>query len=476
MKINYNKIGFKAGLEIHQQLSTNKLFCSCPSLLRKEKPDFKVERNLRARPGESGKIDKAAAHAQEKGLFYVYEGYDDTTCLVELDEQPPKNVNSKAFETALIVAAALHCTFPDYVQVMRKTVVDGSNTSGFQRTMLIGTNGYLEVNGDKIGIESVCLEEDAARRTSETKKNVTYRLDRLGIPLIEIATAPDIKNSDQAKKVAKEIGMLLRATGKAMRGIGTIRQDVNVSIKGHPRVELKGFQDLKNMPKTIDNEILRQQKEKNPDSHVRNVKADCSSKYLRPMPGAARMYPETDHPFIELNKTLISQAKKQIPEKPEKKLRKYEKITTPGLASKILFSEYENLFNKLTAKYTKTKPIFIAETIFSTTKEAVKKANQKSGKFTESQIESVLDLFENQKITKESVLNVFIEIAKGKSIKKAAEKFKPMDTSNLEAEIKKVISKNKDAPEGKLKGIVIGTLKSKAPVPKIIQIFEKLKK
>ncbi len=476
--MDYKKLGFKAGLEIHQQLNTKKLFCNCPSQLRKEKPDFKVIRNLRARPGESGEIDKAAAHAQEKGLSYVYEGYDDTTCLVELDEQPPCVVDKQAFETALIVASALHCTFPDYIQVMRKTVVDGSNTSGFQRTMLIGTSGYIEVEGDKIRIESVCLEEDAARRTSETKKTVNYRLDRLGIPLIEIATAPDIKTSEQAKKVAKEIGMLLRATGKAMRGIGTIRQDVNVSISGHPRIELKGFQDLKNMPKTIDNEILRQKKElgKNPKPHVRNVKADCSSKYLRPMPGSARMYPETDHPFIELSKTLIFQARKNIPEKPEKKLKKYEKITTPGLASKILFSEYENLFNKLTAKYTKIKPLFIAETIYSITKEAVKKAGQKYGKFTESQIEAALDLLDSGKITKESILNVFVEIAKGKTAQKAAEKFKLISSSKLESEIKKVIAKNKNAPEGKLMGIVIGSLKSKAPVPEIIRIFNKLKK
>jgi len=220
-KINYGEIGLRAGLEVHQQLATHKLFCSCPSLVRQDEPHFKVVRELRPLAGELGAIDPAAIFERKKKKHYVYEGYNDSTCLVELDEEPPHEINPEALKTALIVAKLLHCEFPDVLQVMRKTVIDGSNTSGFQRTLLVGLNGYLETSFGKVGIQTVVLEEDAARRIAEDSMSVTFRLDRLGIPLIEIATAPDCKSPEQVKEVAEKLGALLRATGKAARGIGT---------------------------------------------------------------------------------------------------------------------------------------------------------------------------------------------------------------------------------------------------------------
>ncbi len=249
----------KSGLEIHQQLDVGKLFCSCDAVLRKDKPDFVIERKLRAMAGETGRVDIAAAFAQAKGLTYKYEGYDANTCLVELDEEPPHPINQEALKTALQVALYLHCEIPDRIQVMRKTVVDGSNTSGFQRTMMIGSNGWLDVAGDKVPIDFVGLEEDAARRIAEDKKSVTYRLDRLGIPLLEVTTGPHMTSPEQVQKVARQIGLLIRATGKARRGIGTIRQDVNVSSPGHPRVEMKGVQELRSMPLIVKKEVERQQ-------------------------------------------------------------------------------------------------------------------------------------------------------------------------------------------------------------------------
>ena len=233
--MGFAKLGLKAGLEIHQQLDTTKLFCNCPSLIRKDKPDIIVTRELRPLAGETGKIDPAAIFEKKKKKFYKYEAYNDTTCLVELDEEPPQPISQEALDAALLVAKMLNCEIPENIQVMRKTVVDGSNTSGFQRTALIGTNGYLDTKYGKVGIQNVNLEEDAARRIAEDKDSVTFRLDRLGIPLIEIGTAPDIKTPEQGKELAEKIGMLLRSTGKVMRGLGTIRQDLNVSIAGGTR-------------------------------------------------------------------------------------------------------------------------------------------------------------------------------------------------------------------------------------------------
>jgi Glu-tRNA(Gln) amidotransferase subunit E-like FAD-binding protein len=471
--MDYSKIGFKCGLEIHGQLDVGKLFCECPAILRKDKPDFTVCRKLRAMAGETGKIDKAAAHAQAKGLNYIYEGYDDTTCLVELDEEPPHVINQKALDTALTIAHLLNCDIPNFVQVMRKTVVDGSNTSAFQRTALVGLNGWLETKEGKISITNVSVEEDAARRTAETKETVTWRLDRLGIPLIEIGTGPDIKTPEQAKEVALSIGRLIRATGNAMRGIGTIRQDVNVSIKGHHRVELKGFQDLKSMPGIIISEINRQTdilyKKEKVEPHVRNVKPDGTTKYLRPMPGAARMYPETDVPLIEITQNKISAINKNLPEIPEKKLARLVKEgLNDDLANQVLF---DNNFSELHKLFPKMDPKLIATTLISTQKEAKKKLGQESGEFSLEHFEQIFKLLNQGKITKESILDIMTAVAKGDTVAEVSKKFKLLSDSELKIEITRLKKQFSKVPAEKIKGILIGQLKGKTKIENILKFI-----
>jgi glutamyl-tRNA(Gln) amidotransferase subunit E len=261
--LDYNKIGLKAGLEIHQQLEGKKLFCNCPTLLRDDAPDKTIKRILRASAGETGVIDVAASAEMEKGKYFIYEYYDDTTCLVELDECPPNTVNSDALNVVLQFALMTDAEVVDQVHVMRKTVVDGSNTTGFQRTALVARNGVMNVELSNnthlpVHIDTLCLEEEAAKIIQKNKDYDTYRLDRLGIPLIEIATAPDMHTPDEVKDVAAFIGMLLRSTGKVKRGIGTIRQDVNVSIVGGERAEIKGVQDLRMINTIVEFEALRQ--------------------------------------------------------------------------------------------------------------------------------------------------------------------------------------------------------------------------
>ncbi|GIU68773.1 MAG: glutamyl-tRNA(Gln) amidotransferase subunit E [Candidatus Woesearchaeota archaeon] len=260
--IDYSRIGLKAGLEIHQQLNTRKLFCNCPSEIREDSPDFFVKRVLRASAGESGTIDVAAFEESKKGKYFIYQYYNDTTCLVELDEEPPHDINSEALNIVLQLAHMMNCDIVDQVHVMRKTVVDGSNTSGFQRTALIARNGFIEVESEgklkTIKIDTLCLEEDAARIISRNDDHDVYRLDRLGIPLIEIATGPDMNTPQEVKDTAAFIGMMLRSTGKVKRGLGTIRQDVNVSIDNGARVEIKGVQDLKIIDKVVELEAIRQ--------------------------------------------------------------------------------------------------------------------------------------------------------------------------------------------------------------------------
>jgi glutamyl-tRNA(Gln) amidotransferase subunit E len=246
----------KAGLEVHQQLATGKLFCECPSEFSEEvRGSF--ARRLRAAGGEDRGVDPAASFQASRGLRYRYE-IVPTSCLVEMDEEPPHPLNEEALDTALTLALLLDAHPMDEVLVMRKIVVDGSNTSGFQRTTLVATDGKLEVGGHPISIISICLEEDAARKVGESEEEVTYRLDRLGIPLVEIATGPDIRSGLEAREVAQEIGALLRATRRVRRGIGTIREDVNVSTEGGRRIEIKGVQELRKIQEYVDGEVARQ--------------------------------------------------------------------------------------------------------------------------------------------------------------------------------------------------------------------------
>ncbi len=258
-KLDYAKLKFKCGIEIHQQLNGKKLFCDSPTQIRDDEPHFTVQRKLRAVIGESGEIDTAAISEMKQNKVYTYQGYTDTTGLVEIDEEPPHVINSDALGAVLQVAKMLRADIVDEVQIMRKTVVDGSNTSGFQRTALVGLDGHIKTeSGQMITIPNIIIEEDACKIVKKDETQTIYNLSRLGIPLIELGTGPDITSPIQAQEVAKHLGMILRSTGKVKRGLGTIRQDLNVSILNGNRVEIKGAQDLGMIPTIIDFEIIRQ--------------------------------------------------------------------------------------------------------------------------------------------------------------------------------------------------------------------------
>ncbi|MHA1964323.1 MAG: Glu-tRNA(Gln) amidotransferase subunit GatE [Candidatus Thorarchaeota archaeon] len=261
--VRYRKLGLMVGLELHQQLNTErKLFCHCPTVIRDEKPDGTFVRRLRPTQSEMGEIDPAALFEFQRQMRFCYEYYNDTTCLVEADEEPPHDLCEEAVDICLTMATFLNSRPVDEIHPMRKIVIDGSNTTGFQRTTIIANGGEVIVEGKTIGIQTICLEEDAARKIADDEKNNMriYRLDRLGIPLIEVATDPDIRTPEEAQEVALALGLLLRSTGSVKRGLGTIRQDVNVSIKDGAIIEIKGFQQLDMLSTLVELEAQRQEK------------------------------------------------------------------------------------------------------------------------------------------------------------------------------------------------------------------------
>lgn len=582
----YKKLGLKCGLEIHQQLEGRKLFCFCPTRVRDDEPHFTIMRTLRAAAGEGGKVDIAAAVERQKDKTFVYQGYKDTTCLVEADAEPPHALNSEALYTVLQFSTLVKAQISSVIQVMRKTIVDGSATSGFQRTALIARKGKLFCDGKEILVESICLEEDACKIVSEKESEKVYRLDRLGIPLIEVSTAPDIASPKECQDVAKKIGLLLRSLPGVKRGLGTIRQDVNVSIAGGTRVEIKGAQDLHLLPVLVELEAKRQEellkiqeelkhvrrgklnivdvtsiftcssskviqktmerkgkvlgillpgfkgyvgRELQPGyrlgtefswrakilvgvggifhsdelpnygitaeevlsvqkmlsctekdafvliadeekkagrgliavyqraqevfmgvpKEVRKANADGTTSFLRPMPGAARMYPETDVPLIKVGKMKIN-----LPETLEEKMLRYQNELglSKDLAEFVAKSEKMRLFEELVAMYTQFKPAFIAATLVSVPLEIKRNYNTDADMLTEDNFKELFSFLEAGKIHKDIVLDVLIDMAKGHF---RLEKYASLSTEELHKIILEVICKNKGAPFSALMGLCV---------------------
>ena len=255
---NWDELGLMMGLEIHQQLNTkHKLFCPCSTDLTDDEHDEEIIRNLRPTQSELGQIDRAALQESLRDMTFKYEAYNNHTCLVENDDEPPHALNREALDICITIASLLNMKMVDEFHTMRKQVIDGSNTGGFQRTGLAATDGYLDTPYGRVAIESLGLEEDAARRIDSDGEYTQFRLDRLGIPLAEITTDPSMHHQEQIKEVAYMIGQVLRSTN-VKRGLGTIRQDVNISITRGARVEIKGVQDLDLMPVIVENEVTRQ--------------------------------------------------------------------------------------------------------------------------------------------------------------------------------------------------------------------------
>jgi glutamyl-tRNA(Gln) amidotransferase subunit E len=257
-EIDFGKIGLKVGLEIHQQLNTSKkLFCKCRPTESDEYTE-KFSRRLRTAKSELGELDPAALFEKTKSKKINYYVNSQSSCLVEKDEEPPHDLDHDAKKISLLISSMLESKIFSEIHVMRKTVIDGSNTTGFQRTMLVSQGGNLKVNAKKIGVQAVCLEEDAAKLLMDEQNERNYSLDRLGVPLVEIALEPVSTKPSEVKEIALTLGRLLRVTRMVKRGIGSIRQDVNISVMNSGVVEVKGVQQLDQLEKIIGYEAKRQ--------------------------------------------------------------------------------------------------------------------------------------------------------------------------------------------------------------------------
>jgi glutamyl-tRNA(Gln) amidotransferase subunit E len=598
--MDYDELGFKCGIEIHQQLKTDtKLFCRCPVDLEDEAPDAKVQRRLRSVAGETGEQDEAAEVESTKQRKFLYHYHERNNCLVELDEEPPHHMSQEALDTALTFSRMVDANIPREIQVMRKMVVDGSNTSGFQRTSMVGLDGELETDTGTVAIEDIELEEESAGINERDEEKAVYDLSRLGVPLIEVGTDASIKNPEHAREVAEKIGMLLRSTGKARRGIGTIRQDVNVSIEGGARVEIKGFQDVRNIDTLIENEVERQKKlielgEEVGDREVvadnvthifedaeneiistvlendgavygfkfpglegrmkekisgerylalelvdyaktrgiqgiihtdedkdygldeeiseladvfdkedgdviailagpkdnareaakavrdraekiysgevpeetRNAEQDFTTSYSRPLPGAARMYPETDIPPIKISDEKIQEVDENLPETLEEREEKYADEIGEELAAQIVGShhlgKFEEFKDKVDAK--------LAANVFTNTLSRLESEGVKVADLATRHFEALFDALASGDLEKGDVEDVLKEMAKNpENPEEAVEEVLEGKSSEEEIRevVREVLDQNEDMIEeqgehaqGALMGVVMGRVEA----------------
>jgi Glu-tRNA(Gln) amidotransferase subunit E-like FAD-binding protein len=475
--LDYKKLGLKAGIEVHQQLATkHKLFCNCSAAFRDKKPVFEIKRKLRPVAGELGEIDVAAAFEALKNKTFRYKVYLNESCAVELDSEPPGPINKEALDITLQVALMLNCEVPEEIEVMRKNVLDGSATSSFQRTALAGLNGWIETSFGKVGITNVCLEEDACQILKKDKKSVIYGLNRLGIPLVEIGTSPDIHEPEQAREVAEKIGMVLRSTGRVRRGIGTIRQDLNVSIAKGARCEIKGVQKLNLLSKIVELEVKRQKgltgKRKKVTRDVRRALPNGRTEFMRPLPGAARLYPETDSPPVEITQKRLAEMRKNLPEMLEKKLGKYVKQfgLNEEMAGQIVSSGKAELFEKL-ARVSGARLVANVLTKYS-----------REYKISDEKFMEFFKALGRKAPPKEALRKMLKQLSEGKKVSEVLKSAETISEKELRNIIREIIKKNPQAlkaprPEKALMGLVMKEIRGRAPGSLVMKILtEEIKK
>lgn len=613
--VNYKKIGLKAGLEVHVQLDTkHKLFCNCSTEMKEKYPILTIVRKQHPVASELGEVDIAAQYEFLRDRVFNYQVFPKEVCLICSDEEPPMTVNQEALQIALKIALLLNCEIPSEIHVMRKTVTDGSNTTSFQRTMVVGLNGYLKYKGKKILIKQVSLEEDAAAIVEEENGKVTYRLNRLGIPLIEISTGVlSGYTPEEIENIAYNIGMICRSTNKTKKAIGSIRQDINVSISKGARVEIKGVQELSLISKIVESEVRRQislnqirnelrkrgvkriakpievtkyledtknnllrvliakggsvfalvlpkfsgllRKElsqgktlgreladiasafgvkgifhsdedvgkynlvedfkklrgflgvkeedaiilvgelkdkgkvanqllikcskllEKMEEETRAAIEDGNTRYTRPLPGAARLYVETDLPPIPITKDFLENLKKSLPEPWSKKLVRFKRMgLSEQLAKQILTSEYLELFEKIMETRKVIAPI-VANTFTSTLKDLAKREKVKVEYLNENHF---LDLFENlekKKIVKEAIPEILKYLANkpGENVSTAIKELglQPISMKELKEIVKEVVSQPGLSYE-KAVGIVMSKVRGRIDAQTVMRVVKRM--
>ncbi len=256
---DFHALGFKSGLEVHQQLATKKkLFCHCPVGYVNRKHDTEILRHMRPTLSELGEYDGTALMEFKTKKQIRYQLFSDAVCTYEMDDTPPFPINQEALDFGLMISLLFSCTLVDELHVSRKQYLDGSIPAGFQRTAIVGIDGEIRFGEKTVGITQIGLEEDACREVSDKGHTAVFRTDRLSTPLVEVVTDPQLMDPLEVVQCAEAIRRMLRASERIRRGAGATRADVNVSIEGGTRVEIKGVPYISEFDRLVRVEACRQ--------------------------------------------------------------------------------------------------------------------------------------------------------------------------------------------------------------------------
>ncbi|MBI2545356.1 MAG: Glu-tRNA(Gln) amidotransferase subunit GatE [Candidatus Aenigmarchaeota archaeon] len=480
-KINYKSVRLKAGLELHQQLNTkHKLFCKCPTEMKAKTNHSAIIRKQHVVRSELGEADTAAQFEFLRDRTFHYQIFPEEVCLVCVDEEPPHELNREALDIALQVALLLNCeTIPTELHVMRKIVIDGSTPMGFQRTVVVGMNGHIGFKGKRIPITQITLEEDAGAIVEEKGGNVTFRLNRIGVPLVEIDTGIlEGFGPAELQEIAYIIGIMVRSTGKTKQGIGAIRQDMNVSIRNGQRVEVKGIQELSLLSKVVEFEVQRQMKE-HAKPETRGANQDGTTRFLRPLSGSNRMYPETDIPPFVISKQHLEELKKSLPEPLIHKLERFKskfKLSN-SLAEEIMESEYLSLFEKIMEKV-KADPTIVANTFTSIIKDLVRREKVEINRIYEHRFFELFEHLADKKIIKESIPEIIKYLASypqdGVSDAVKELNLRPLTASEVKDIANSILSEQPNIQFEKLYGIVMSKVRGKIDSQEVMHIVKSL--
>lgn len=256
---DYARVGFKSGLEVHQQLLTKKkLFCRCPAGLYSDEYHAEILRHMRPTLSELGEYDGTALMEFKTKKDIIYRINRTTVCTYEMDDTPPFPMNEEALDIAIELGLLMNCHIVDELHIARKQYLDGSIPTGFQRTAIVSVGGYIPYKNREINLIQMSIEEDSCRESYDYGHTRIYITDRLGMPLTETVTFPEMFTPFEVAEVNNIIRRIARSTGKVRTGIGAAREDVNVSVTGGTRIEIKGVPRIKNIPLLTYNEAMRQ--------------------------------------------------------------------------------------------------------------------------------------------------------------------------------------------------------------------------
>ncbi len=273
----YHDLGFRCGLEIHQQLMTEKkLFCRCPAGIyqKPDEYDGEILRHMRPTLSELGEYDGTALMEFKTHKNIYYRVKNESACTYEMDDTPPFPINREALDIAIQIALQLRTNIVGELHITRKQYLDGSIPTGFQRTAIVGINGSIPLSKKRVNVIQLSIEEDSCREVSDIGHDRIYTTDRLGMPLIETVTAPELLTPAEAAEGAQVIRMITRSSGRVRTGIGATREDVNVSVTGGTRIEIKGVARIAWIPRLTHNEAFRQKALLKIESRLKQIVPD----------------------------------------------------------------------------------------------------------------------------------------------------------------------------------------------------------